>query len=208
MIFKIAKFIAGVLILAAVVYFGYVFYEKWYSSGGLNGVVSSAEEKASGTLNGAKNTVVSGLQSVLAKNASDVAKWAGDQMYSLGKSIAGTSSLSGVSSTETVGTNSIPFFNNQVIAAPSSSESSSSVPPPTVSIMTGLNQQISLSLVSDGTYEVNWGDGVVEDGTGKGLDTITVIAHSWSKAGDYPVQVKTTQAGQTSSYSFPIRVLE
>lgn len=205
---KILKLLFGIVVLAAVVYFGYQAYQKWFKPADFSVTAQDVQKQGTEALNNAKNSVVAGAQSVITKNLSDLAKWAGQNLYSLGEAIVGIPSSSSLPGASPAPAAPAQFFNNQVIAAPSSAAGNFSVPPPTVSIMTGVNQQISFSLISDGAYEIQWGDGSVEDGTGKGLGNVTVVAHSWTKPGDYTVQVKTTSSGSNVSYSFPIRVLE
>ncbi len=204
---KALKLLFWLVVSVAVVYFGYEAYQQWLAPENFSVTAQDAQKKGTEMLNNAKNSVVSGAQSVITKNISDLAKWAGQNLYLLAQTISGTSSSSSVPGTPAA----IPiqrFFDNQVIVAPAATSGNFSVPPPTVSIITGINQQISFSLVSDGTYEIQWGDGVVEDGAGKGSGNVTVIAHSWTKPGDYSVQVKTTSSNGNASYSFPIRVLK
>ncbi len=204
---KLLKFFLGIVCLAGAIYAGSLVYYKWYLSGGISKAASEAQKSGSQVLNQAKNSVISGAQAAINKNVSDLAKWAGGGLYSLGESLMGVSSTpigtaSGTASTES------NFFNNQVLPAPSSTDGSYSVPPPTVSLLTHVNVPIAISLIADGSYEANWGDGSMENGVGSGLDKVTVISHSWTEPGNYDVRIVASASGSLDSYSFPVQVLK
>ncbi len=201
---KFLKFFFGVLVLSGAIYVIYLGYNEWYLSGKISKAADTAKEKGSEVLTQAKNSIFSDAESIIKKNAADLAKWLGDKAYSLENAVSGSSSSVPASSL----VSSASFVSNQVISITSSTAGSFSVPPPTVSFLTHVSEPVYISLVSDGAYEIKWGDGLSEDGTGSGLNKITVASHSWSKAGDYVINITASVSGSENSYSFPIRVLE
>lgn len=199
---KFFKFVLGVVVLAGALYVCYLGYTEWYLAGGVSKATNTVRQNASTTLANAKNSIVAGAENLIAKNAADIIKYVGNQLSSVGNSLAPGSSTLLSSSTPP------SFYDNQVIPVSSSTPGLFSVPPPPVSLLTHVNSSISISLVANGAYEIKWGDGTLEDGTASGTSSVTVVSHSWKKPGDYTVTVTTGISASSSSYSLPIRVLE
>lgn len=212
---KLFKFLLGVLVLAGALYVCYLGYTKWYLTGGLSKAANTVQQSGSAALQNAKQSIVADAEAVIKKNAGDIIKYLGNQISSAGENLAGeTSTPAASSSAPAASTTSMPaasstsFYNNQVIPVSSSTPGSFATPPPAVSILTHVNTAVYFSLVADGAYEVKWGDGTVDDGTGDGANKVTVVSHIWKTPGDYTIAVSASLSGTNNSYSFPIRVLE
>ncbi len=77
-----------------------------------------------------------------------------------------------------------------------------------VHILSRIANPISISLTSDGSYVVDWGDGIVDSGVSESANTPIMVSHTWKGKGDYTVLVTTSLSNSTTSYSFSVRVLE
>lgn len=78
-------------------------------------------------------------------------------------------------------------------------------PPPQASIILKVKTLFSLAINSQGKYEVNWGDGTIDQGEIK-ENKIFIVTHFFQEVGDYEVKVKIEKDGDYLNYNFPVRV--
>lgn len=223
------KVILWVVILSVVGYFGYQTYTKWWDTDllksktdNVQGAVASTTQKAKSFVEGqtaeikekaeeytdqvveeAKNGILDFVKEKIGEGVSSL----GDTIANLGNSLAGTD----VTKINPVTVPSIiqnyyqggSSVNSNEIPAPTSSVYFQ--PPSSTSIIAGEDTPMVFSINSNVSYEVDWGDGNKDVGSGTS-GNIKLLSHTWKHKGDYSVKFLITNGSTTTEYSFPIRV--
>ena len=190
---------------------GFLAYTKWWDAGFLDRVIGEVKGTAVETVQNAADNVVGEVK----QGAADYAKQAsagivssiGEGLLRFAASIVGESaSTTPLVSTSTLG---VSASVNPLLSAsgtvPAALTSGFLLPPPATTIVTNVGVPLTFSINRGASYEVRWGDGVVDKGT-ISSDSSRVISHGWAKEGDYEVIFQVKENTFSYSYSFPIRV--
>ena len=80
------------------------------------------------------------------------------------------------------------------------------VPAPPSALSVTVGAELVLSIAPSGTYDIQWGDALIDRGT-VGQGTVRLVRHAWKTPGDYVVRVSVNVPDRdASTISIPVRV--
>lgn len=192
---------------------GFLAYTKWWDTGLLDRMMGEVKGAAVETVQKTADGVVGEVK----QNATDYAKQTSAGIVSsIGQSLLHFAASIVGESTSTPSVPSLPSENssgsmNPLPGAsasgtvPSAGTSGFFLPPPPTTVVTKVGVPLTFSINRGAGYEVEWGDGVTDSGT-VSSNSSQILAHSWTREGDYSVLFRVEEASSSYAYSFPVRV--
>lgn len=210
------KKVLWVGITIAIIYFGYLAYINWWSTGGsLEQKKQAAEQYVAQKKDevtkqvGAKAQEYTGVVVQQAKTGvlDYVKQKVSDGLAGVGEGlIHSAESLLGASSTSIL---------RPVTVATVAGNNTGSVPQPTGSgfitpaspatITTKVGAPIIFSINRGATYSIDWGDKTSDKGSVES-ESVKLVSHAWLSEGDFNIKISVRGGGVSQDYTFPIRI--
>lgn len=205
---------AGITI--AIIYFGYLAYINWWSTGGtLEQKKQAAEQyvaqkkvevakqvgaKAGEYTGKVVGEAKKGVLEYVKEKISDGLANVGEGLIHSAESMLGASSTA-ILRPVTVNT----VAGNSAGTLPIPTGSGFSTPASPATITTKVGAELIFSINRGATYSIDWGDKATDKGSVE-TESVKLVSHVWKTEGDFSIKISIRGGGVSQDYTFPIRV--
>lgn len=200
------KRVIGVVIIGAIAYGAYAWYSGWWDAGAsvsrvgeyvqnvtgiAKGKISDQAEQAT---NEAKEGAISYVSNVIGETIDNAASYLKNQTAKALSSVGETAVQQGA-----------VLSPNASSSMPEPVGASFRTPPPPAAILISPGTPFVVTVNSDASYVIDWGDSLSDSGTSPKGESV-LVSHVWTGDGDYTVKVSMKGSTGTQTQSFPVRV--